>query len=81
MQGHYDNITEYAQRQIEAERKFIDTMSGLGLTTNDIDEYEKESNGKFAEMFKDPGEINYDVEIDGKKLVLFKAYLENIMSP
>ena len=57
LQGHYDNIAEYAQKQIEAEKKFIDRVEfqieNTWLTAEDIAEIEKGVNGKFAAFYND----------------------------
>ena len=68
MQGHYDNITKYSQKQIEAEREFMTVMNNLhnnGFTDEDIAEYEKGINGKYAALFD--GTVNNATVIDDHK--------------
>lgn len=51
MQGHYDNIAKYSQKQIEAEREFMKFQEALykaGFTDEDMAEYEKGNDGKIS---------------------------------
>lgn len=51
MQGHYDNIAKYSQKQIEAEREFMKYQEALynaGFTDEDMTEYLKGNDGKIS---------------------------------
>ncbi len=80
LQGHYENITEYSQRQIEAENKYqeyIDYLVSLGVTADEISELEKGVNGKFAAFFN--GDFDSETVIDGHGYDWFSTYASNFM--
>ena len=51
MQGYYDNIAKYSQKQIEAEREFMkyqEAIYNAGFTDEDMAEYLKGNDGKIS---------------------------------
>ncbi len=56
LQGHYDNITGYYEKQVEAQRKFMERTSFI--SAEDMAELEKGTNGAYASVFDSTADNN-----------------------